>query len=380
MAQEPPGGGEKTEAPTPKKLKDSAQKGDVLKSQDLGGAMVIFFGTASMLVFGGTLFQALADMLTSALIFDHQDVETFDVGGRSFSLVSGFAPEIMALFGVLLAAAIATPALLGSLGFRWSAMKPKPSKMDPIKGMGKIFGMNGVMELGKSIMKVLLIGVVGGVIMFTHLGDLGQLAGQDLNLAVASYASLFLKLLVGISISLALIAMIDVPIQLFQRGKRLKMTKQEIKDEHKQTEGSPDTRASQRQRRSEMLNDSTRKAVADATVLLVNPTHFAVALRYDREQDYAPVMLGKGCDSIALAMREMAAEVGTPVMEYPDLTRSIYYTSEVGEVIDDRLYAVVAAVLSFLIQLDEKMVSPLHKPKISLPEDMQYSTDGSRLA
>lgn len=380
MAQESPSGGEKTEAPTPKKLKDSAEKGDVLKSQDLGGAMVIFFGTASMLIFGGTLFQALADMLTSALIFDHQDIEIFDVGGRSFSLVSGFAPETMTLFGVLLAAAIATPALLGSLGFRWSAMKPKPSKMDPIKGMGKIFGMNGVMELGKSIMKVLLIGIVGGVIIFTHLGDLGQLAGQDLNLAVASYASLFLKLLVGISISLALIAMIDVPIQLFQRGKRLKMTKQEIKDEYKQTEGSPDTRASQRQRRSEMLNDSTRKAVADATVLLVNPTHFAVALRYDRDQDYAPVMLSKGCDSIALAMREMAAEVGTPVMEYPDLTRSIYYTSEVGQVIDDRLYALVAAVLSFLIQLDEKMVSPLHKPKISLPEDMQYSSDGSRLA
>lgn len=380
MAQEPPGGGEKTEAPTPKKLKDSAKKGDVLKSQDLGGAMVIFFGTASMLIFGGTLFQALADMLTSALIFDHQDVEIFDVGGRSFSLVSEFAPEFLTLFAILLAAAIATPAMLGSLGFRWSAMKPKPSKMDPIKGMGKIFGTNGVMELGKSIMKVLLIGTVGGVIMFMHLDDLGQLAGQDLNLAVASYASLFLKLLVGICISLALIAMIDVPIQLFQRGKRLKMTKQEVKDEHKQTEGSPDTRAMQRQRRSDMLSDSTRKAVADATVLLVNPTHFAVALRYDREQDYAPVMLGKGCDTIALAMREMAAEVGTPVMEYPDLTRSIYYTSEVGQVIDDRLYAMVAAVLSFLIQLDEKMVSPLHKPKISLPEDMRYSADGSRLA
>lgn len=380
MAEQSPGGGEKTEAPTPKKLKDSAKKGDVLQSRDLGGAMVIFVGTASMLVFGGTLFQALADMLTSALVFNRQDVEMFAVGERSFSLVSGFAPEFMALFAVLLAAAIATPALLGSLGFRWSAMKPKPSKLDPIKGLGKIFGTNGLMELGKSMMKVILIGIVGGVIMFMHLGDLGQLAGQDLTLAVASYASLFLKLLVGITISLALIAMIDVPIQLFQRGKRLKMTKQEVKDEYKQTEGSPDTRAVQRQRRSEMLSDSTRKAVAEATVLLVNPTHFAVALRYDREQDYAPVMLGKGCDSIALAMREMAAEVGTPVMEYADLTRSIYYTSEVGETIDDRLYAVVAAVLSFLIQLDEKLVSPLNRPKISIPEDMQYDADGSRLA
>lgn len=380
MAQEPPGGGEKTEAPTPKKLLDSAKEGDVLKSQDLGGAVVIFVGTVAMLVFGGTLYQALADMLASALVFDHKDVEIFDMEERSFSLISGLLPTFLTLFAVLLAAAIATPALLGSLGFRWTAMKPKPSKMDPIKGLGKIFGTNGLMELGKSIMKVLLIGVVGGVIMYQHLNDLAQLAAQDLTLAVASYASLFMKLLVGISISLALIAMIDVPIQLFQRGKRLKMTKQEVKDEHKQTEGSPDTKALQRQRRSDMLNDSTRKAVADATVILVNPTHFAVALRYDREQDYAPVMLSKGCDAIALAMREMAAEVGTPVMEYPDLTRSIYYTSEVGQVIDDRLYAVVAAVLSFLIQLDEKMVSPLHKPKISLPEDMQYCADGSRLA
>jgi flagellar biosynthetic protein FlhB len=342
--------------------------------------MVIFFGTVAVVIFGGTLYQALADMLASALIFDHRDVEIFDIEGRSFSLVSGIVPEFMSLFAMLLVAAIATPALLGSLGFRWSAMKPKPSKLDPIKGMGKIFGTNGLMELGKSIMKVLLLGVVGGSILSMHFGDLAQLGAQDLDMAVASYTSLFLKLLVGITVSLMLIAMIDVPIQLFQRTKRLKMTKQEVKDEYKQTEGSPDTRAIQRQRRSEMLSDSTRKAVAEATVLLVNPTHFAVALRYDRDQDYAPVVLGKGCDAIALAMREMAAEVGTPVMEYQDLTRSIYYTSEVGEVIDDRLYAVVAAILSFLIQLDEKLVSPLHKPKINLPEDMQYSADGSRMA
>lgn len=375
-----PGGGEKTEAPTPKKLKDSAEKGDVLQSRDLGGAMVTFVGVAAIVIFGGALYQALADMLASALVFDNRDVEMFDIGNRSFSLVSGLIPGFMGLFAALLIAALATPALLGSFGFRWSAMKPKPSKLDPIKGMGKIFGTNGLMELGKSIMKVLLLGIVGGSILFTHLGDLAQMGAQDLNMAVASYASLFVKLLMGITASLVLIAMIDVPIQLFQRGKRLKMSKQEIKDEYKQTEGSPDTRAIQRQRRSEMLSDSTRKAVADATVILVNPTHFAVALRYDREQDYAPVVLGKGCDAIALAMREMAAEVGTPVMEYPELTRSVYYTSQVGDVIDDRLYAVVAAVLSFLIQLDQKMVSPIHKPKISLPEDMRYSADGSRLA
>lgn len=380
MAEEAQSGGEKTEAATPKKLKDSAEKGDVLKSQDLGGAMVIFVGTAALFTFGGTLFQALADMLSSALVFDGRDLEMFDIGGRSSSLVFSLLPEFMSLFAVLLAAAIATPAMLGSLGFRWSAMKPKPSKMDPIKGMGKIFGTNGLMELGKSIMKVLLIGTVGGVIMFTHLGDLAQLGAQDLTIAVGSYASLFMKLLVGITISLMLIAMIDVPIQIFQRGKRLKMTKQEVKDEYKQTEGSPDTRAIQRQRRSEMLNDSTRKAVADATVILVNPTHFAVALRYDRDQDYAPVVLGKGCDSIALAMRDMAGEVGTPVMEYPELTRSIYFTSDVGEVVDDRLYAPIAAILSFLIQLDAKLVSPLNRPRLNLPDDMQFAADGSRLA
>ncbi|WP_422344384.1 EscU/YscU/HrcU family type III secretion system export apparatus switch protein [Parasphingorhabdus sp.] len=380
MAEEAQSGGEKTEAATPKKLKDSAEKGDVLKSQDLGGAMVIFVGTAALFTFGGTLFQALADMLSSALVFDSRDLEMYDIGGRSSSLVSSLLPEFMSLFAVLLAAAIATPAMLGSLGFRWSAMKPKPSKMDPIKGMGKIFGTNGLMELGKSIMKVLLIGTVGGVIMFTHLGDLAQLGAQDLTIAVGSYASLFMKLLVGITISLMLIAMIDVPIQIFQRGKRLKMTKQEVKDEYKQTEGSPDTRAIQRQRRSEMLNDSTRKAVADATVILVNPTHFAVALRYDRDQDYAPVVLGKGCDSIALAMRDMAGEVGTPVMEYPELTRSIYFTSDVGEVVDDRLYAPIAAILSFLIQLDAKLVSPLNRPRLNLPDDMQFAADGSRLA
>lgn len=380
MAEEAQNGGEKTEAPTPKKLLDSAKKGDVLQSRDLGGAIVIFVGTVGILMFGSLLFQALADMLTSALIFDQNDVEVFDIGERSFSLVFSLTAEFMTLFIALLIAAIATPAVLGSLGFRWSAMKPKPSKLDPIKGMGKIFGTNGLMELGKSILKVLLIGTVGSTIFYLHLGDLAQLGAQDLNSALASYSSLFLKLLIGIAISLALIAMVDVPIQIFQRNKRLKMTKQEVKDEYKESEGSPDVRALQRQRRSEMMSDSTRKAVADATVILVNPTHFAVALRYDREEDYAPVVLGKGCDAIALAMREMAADIGTPVLEYPDLTRSIYFTSDIGEIIDDRLYSAVALVLSFLIQLDEKLVGPLSKPNIELPEDMQYAPDGSRLA
>lgn len=380
MAEEAQNGGEKTEAPTPKKLKDSAKKGDVLQSRDLGGAMVIFVGTVAILTFGGLLYQALADMMASALMFNQRDVEFFDIGERSFSLVFGLAPEFMSLFSVLLVAAIATPALLGSFGFRWSAMKPKPSKLDPIKGLGRIFGTNGLMELGKSIMKVLLIGTVGGVILYLHLGHLAQMGAQDLDSAVASYSSLFLKLLVGICISLALIAMIDVPIQIFQRNKRLKMTKQEVKDEYKESEGSPDVRALQRQRRSELMSDSTRKAVADATVILVNPTHFAVALRYDREQDYAPIVLGKGCDDIALAMRDMAVDIGTPVLQYPELTRSIYFTSEIGEIIDDRLYSAVAMVLSFLIQLDEKLVGPLGKPKIELPDDMQYASDGSRLA
>ncbi|MEP2988252.1 MAG: flagellar type III secretion system protein FlhB [Parasphingorhabdus sp.] len=380
MAAEAQNGGEKTEAPTPKKLLDSGKKGDVLQSRDLGGAIVIFVGTVAILIFGGLLYQALADMLSSALVFSKRDVEYFDIGERSFTLVSGLTDEFMSLFVILLAAAIATPALLGSLGFRWSAMKPKPSKLDPIKGLGRIFGTNGLMELGKSIMKVLLIGTVGGVILYLHLGYLAQMGAQDLQSALASYTSLFLKLLVGISISLALIAMIDVPIQIFQRNKRLKMTKQEVKDEYKESEGSPDVRALQRQRRSEMMSDSTRKAVADATVILVNPTHFAVALRYDRDQDYAPVVLGKGCDTIAMAMREMAADIGTPVLEYPELTRSIYFTSDIGEMIDDRLYAAVAMVLSFLIQLDEKLIGPLGKPNIELPEDMQYASDGSRLA
>lgn len=380
MAEQSPGGGEKTEAPTPKKLLDSSKKGDVLQSRDLGGAMIIFVGTTAFLMFGGLLYQALADMVTNALVFYPEDIEAFDVGGRSVTLVSSIIPEFMTLFALLMVAAVATPAMLGSLGFRWSAMKPKPSKLDPIKGLQRIFGSNGVMELGKSMMKVILIGAVGGSIIYLHFDEIAQLAAQDLNEAIASFSALFVKLLVGICVSMVLIAMIDVPIQLFQRGKRLKMTKQEIKDEYKEAEGSPDVRALQRQRRSEMLSDSTRKAVSEATVILVNPTHFAVALRYDRDQDMAPVVLGKGCDEIALAMREMANEIGKPIMEYPELTRSIYYTSNIGEVIDDRLYAAVAMILSFLIQLDAKMVSPIHKPNISLPDDVKYGADGARMA
>ena len=113
---------------------------------------------------------------------------------------------------------------------------------------------------------------------------------------------------------------------------------------------------------------------------MVNPTHFAVALRYDRDRDVAPVVLAKGCDAIALAMREMANDLSKPVMEYPELTRSLYFTSKVGDVIDDRLYAAVAMILSFLIQLDAKLISPVNKPNISLPEDVRFDTNGARMA
>lgn len=373
-----PGGGEKTEAPTPKKRKDAAKKGDVLQSKELGTALVIVVGALALWVFGNTLVNASGDVVRAGLRFDNRDIATFDMAGRTLSLLTPLLLPFGVLFGLLMLAAIATPALLGSAGFRWSAIKPKPSKMNPASGLKRMFGTQGLIELGKSIAKVTLLGVVGAVLITSFLPQLAELGHGDVEGNMLAYGRLFNVTLISMSAALAIIAMIDVPAQLFQHTKKLKMTKQEVKDEHKETEGSPELKQAVRQRQHEVFSGSVRKGVEEATVLLVNPTHFAVALRYDQENDAAPVVLARGRDSIAFAMRRLAKENDVPVMHYPDLTRAIYFTSKPGEIVDERLYLAVATLLAFIFRLDAKMAAKSDRPRITLPDDMRYDSEGNK--
>lgn len=376
MAEQPQGGGEKTEAPTEKRLRDSAEKGDVLQSKELGTAMIMIGGTFAFVLFGDVMVSAISSMLRAGLVFDMEEVTDFNVGQRAFTLMAPLALPFGGLFVFLMLAAVATPASLGSLGFRWSAVAPKASKLSPMAGFKRMFGLHGLIELVKSMAKVALMGTVGVVMIMQMLPQMAELGHGDVRAGIGAFGELFAITMMAMAGCLGLIAMIDVPAQWFQRNQKLMMTKQEIKDEHKESEGSPELKQAVRRRQYEMLNGSTRKAVEEATVVLVNPTHFAIALRYDRLNDAAPVVLARGRGAIAQVMRELAMEKGVTILRYPELTRAIYFTSRPGTIIDERLYTAVATLLAFVFRINEKMDVGFGQPDLDVPADLLFDMDG----
>lgn len=376
MSNQPPGGGEKTEAPTEKRLRDSVEKGDVLQSKELGTAMIVLGGTFAFVLFGDVMVASVSSMLRAGLVFDLEEITDFNVGQRTLTLLAPLALPFGGLFVFLMLAAVATPASLGSLGFRWSAVAPKPSKLNPMSGIKRMFGMHGLIELVKSIAKVGLMGTVGVSMILYLLPQMAELGHGDVRAAIGAFGNLFSMTMMMMAGCLAIIALIDVPAQWFQRTQKLKMTKQEVKDEHKESEGSPELKQAVRRRQYEMLNTSARQAVEEATVILVNPTHFAIALRYDRLRDAAPVVLARGRGAIAQAMRELAMEKSVPILRYPDLTRAIYFTSKPGGMIDERLYMSVATLLAFVFRINAKMDVGFGQPDLDVPADLRFDMDG----
>ncbi|MGZ8281565.1 MAG: flagellar type III secretion system protein FlhB, partial [Allosphingosinicella sp.] len=285
---------QQTEAPTPKRREKAAESGDVLQSRELGTALVILVGAGWLALMGPMLLDALQTMLVDGLTFDGGDVRNFDPGSTILRLLGIVALPLVALFALTLAAAIGAPAVLGSLGFRTKAFGFKGSKLNPLSGIKRIFGMQGVTELVKSLAKVILLGAIGVWLLLDQSRMLMGLASRDIRPALASVGNTFLLAVWVMGFALALIALVDVPSQFVQRIKRLRMSKQEVKDEHKQSEGSPETKASIRRRQHEVARNSARSAVAEATVVLTNPTHFAVALRYRPGVDAAPAVVARG--------------------------------------------------------------------------------------
>ena len=373
------GGGEKTEKPTQKKLQDAAKKGDILQSKELATALVVMAGIGWIAVTGPSVIESLSQMLIEALRFRREDITDFAPAARGMSLLTGIA---LPVGGILLAttlAAIAGPAILGSLGFRPGAFAPKASKLNPAAGLKRMFGMQGVIELMKSIAKVTLLGAIGVWLIWDRLTAIIGLGSSGLAPAMSDLGNMFIMTCLVMAGGLFLIAGIDVPAQIMQRSKRLGMSKQDIKDEHKESEGSPELKGHIRRRQFEVLSGSTRKAVAEASVIITNPTHFAVALRYKPGQDAAPIVVAKGCDAIAAAIRELADQNGVTVLQYPDLARAIYFTSRAGQIVNEGLYMAVATVLAFVFRVENRMASEMDRPFISVPDDLRFDADGQKL-
>jgi len=367
---------QKTEAPTGKRLREARERGDVVQSRELTTALSIFAGAIWIVLAGPWMVGACGRMLEQGLTFGASDIDGFNPSRAILSLLAIVAMPLATLFACSAAAAIGAPALTGSLGFRAGAMTFKPGKLNPLNGIRRILGPQGLVEFGKAFLKVLLLGSIAFVALRGRWAEIMGLGRQDIVAALGDIGQIFRFTILVMAVALGVIAGIDVPIQIIRRNARLRMTKQEIKDEHKENDGSPEMKGHIKNKQRQMLNTSARKAVKEATVILTNPTHFAVALRYRPGFDAAPIVLAKGADETAAAIRELASDSAVPVLSYPQLTRAIYYTSRPGEIIREDLYIAVATVLAFVLNLDRAMAEGIRQPTVEVPPEARFDENG----
>ena len=367
--------GEKTQAPTDKRKRDAARNGDVLRSRDLATGVAVLIGALWLKFAGPWLMGKLLGGARDGLGWDRTAIEQFDPGQAIVRLLLGVLPPL-----VLLSLSVMLGVLLVQLGpshGRWVGANalPKLSRLSPLKGLGRMFGAAGWIEAGKGLLKVIVLGVIawtwgrGRIAPLLELGRSARLPD-----ALAQSWSALTGLLLALSCGLILIAMADWPIQWIRRTLRLRMSQQELRDEHKESDGSPERKAAQRQRARQYATGAVAKAMQQAQFILTNPSHFAVAMAYDPATAGAPIVLAKGRGDKALAMKDLAAELKVPTLEYPALARSVYFTTRENQVIREELYAAIAAVLAFVFSLRRGETPP--RPAIEVPLALRFDTEG----
>lgn len=343
---------EKSEQPTEKKLRDSRKEGQLARSKELNTAVLLMLGTAGLLWFSGMFFNLFYNLVRKNFQFDHTSLSNdrmmqIALGDAFLSMLGAIFPFLFMLFIALWISG----SLPGGFHVSGKVVAPKLSKLSPIKGLGRMFGAEALMELAKSIVKIFLIGCCLYGFM-TQLWD-KLLFLQRVNLTQAlidgfSILSLCLMILVSL---LLLVAVIDVPWQQHRTSKKVKMTKQEVKEERKSTDGSPELKSRIRQIQYQMANRRIEERVPQADVIVTNPTHYAIALRYSEKNAKAPYVVAKGIDEMALRIRAVAKRSQLEIVEVPVLARAIYYSTRVDQEIPRGLYTAVAYVLTYVMQL-----------------------------
>ncbi len=352
MAAESDSGQEKTEQPTAKKLQDAKKKGQVPRSKELSSMTVMVFGAIGLLFLGGhmlnhiSIFMYQGFSLSRAEVFSRASIfERFEFA--VFEALTAIGP-----FMVLMAlVAIFTPMALGGWSFSLEALNFKGDRINPISGLKRIFSAKGLMELVKSLAKFLFVSLVAVIFLWNRADDFIGLGTQSLLLAMQNGAWLIGTSFLVVSSSLILIAAIDVPFQLWDHSQKLKMTLQEVRDEMKDTEGKPEIRGKIRQMQQEMSQRRMMESVPDADVIITNPTHYAVALKYSHEAMAAPLVVAMGKDLIALKIREIATFHEIEIFEAPPLARALYASCKLDREIPSHLYFAVAQILAFVFQL-----------------------------
>ena len=366
--------GEKTFAPSQKRLDEATKNGDVLRSKEMATAGAILIGACWLKYAGPWVLDGLGNAMRGGFVWDRATLENFDVGPLLLSLVFMAMPPVL-LLGVLVIVA----SLISQLGFgngRWVAgnLAPKAQRVNPAAGLKRMFGPTGWIELGKGLLKVGLLGRIAWFWADSHIMQLVRLGRGNLQGQLSMGWDAIISLLFALGAGLVVIALFDFPIQWIRRSNRLKMSLQDLRDEAKEQEGSPEKKGAIKRRQREIAMAGMNAAMRKAQFVVTNPTHFSVALSYDPAEASAPVVVAKGRGEKALAMRELAAELDLPVLEYPALARSLYYTTRERQVIREELYVAVASVLAFVFSL--KRGEQVARPQIDVPVTLRFDADG----
>ncbi|MCB1876002.1 MAG: flagellar type III secretion system protein FlhB [Chromatiales bacterium] len=349
---EPDSGQERTEEPTQKKRDDARKKGQVARSRELNTWIMMLASAGGMLTLGGPLVEGVVKILEQGLTIERGMMfEPRLIITQFDRLIIDGLKALFPFFGLMLLAAIVGPLLMGGGNFSTEAMAPKFSKLNPIKGLGRIFSLKGLMELVKSLAKFLLIGSIGVAWLWYERDIFLGLGDEPLEQALLHTAWLLGWGFLVLAASLLFLVAIDVPFQLWDHQRQLRMTRQEVRDEMKNTEGRPEVKGRIRQMQREIAMRRMMEQVPKADVVVTNPTHFAVALRYDPDTMSAPVVIAKGADLIAGQIRSVARHNDIVILSAPLLARALYYSTKLDKEIPAELYVAVAQVLAYVFQL-----------------------------
>lgn len=377
MADEDPSQ-EKTEEPTSKRLRDAKEKGQSPRSRDLNSFIVLMFSGFAFISLGQITLKNIAELARSLFSFDASLLSSNDkLMDAGVDFIVNVLYTMLPFFFISLLAGLLGPILIGGWTFSSKAIAPKISKMNPLKGLKRMFSAKALMELVKAFLKFSVVAVVATIVWWGQLHDFLTIGDLPVTVGIPKAFTMIAWSFVFISFSLFIIVVIDVPFQLFEHRKQLKMTKQEIKDEYKETEGKPEVKAQIRRLQIQAANKRMMAEVPKADVILTNPSHFSVALAYDEQGYTAPLVLAKGVDHMAIHIGKIAKEAGVPILRLPPLARSIYYSTEVGEEIPRGLFIAVAQVLAYIFQLkrknrlDEVEAMPDELSELPIPEELK---------
>jgi flagellar biosynthetic protein FlhB len=362
-------GQEKTEQPTAKRLLDAKRKGQVPRSRELNSMAVTMIGVTALVVMSHTIGDGLSQMMSQSFVITREQI--FDTNSMFIQLGEGFFQMLLTLlpfFVAVVVAAIVSSVALGGFSISSEAIAPKLSKLSPLKGMKRIFSARGLVEMLKAMAKFIFIGGVTIQLLWLSLDKFLALHGMELHQAIEKLNGLIGWSVILMTSTLILIAAFDVPFQLWDHKRQLKMTRQEVRDEMKETEGKPEVKSRIRQLQREMAQKRMMQEVPKADVIVTNPTHYAVALKYDPQTMRAPKLLAKGADLVAKTIREVGTEAKVPVVESPMLARAIYFHTELNAYIPAGLYLAVARLLAYIFQLKAYHTEGGEYPE--LPDDL----------